>query len=86
MLKKRNWIRRRHLHRREHKVKAETEASVAIERARGEAEANRLLSESVTDELIRLKEAEANAKEAGRTRRTWIRNRQGADSVVVDDE
>ena len=41
------------------KVKAESEAAVAIEKARGEAEANRLLSESITPELIQMKEAEA---------------------------
>ncbi len=68
------------------KVKAETEASVAIERARGEAEANRLLSESVTDELIRLKEAEANAKEAEAHMKHGFVTVQGADSVVVDDK
>ena len=44
------------------KVKAEAEAAVMIEKARGEAEANRLVSQSITSELIQMKEAEARLK------------------------
>lgn len=58
------------------KVKAESEAAVAIEKARGEAEANRLLSESITPELIQMKEAEARLKHG------WV-TVQGAENVVT---
>lgn len=59
------------------KVKAEAEAAVTIEKARGQAEANRLLSESITPELIQMKEAEA------RLQHGWIEV-QGADAVVKE--
>ena len=58
------------------KVKAESEAAVAIEKARGEAEANRLLSESITPELIQMKEAEARMEHG------WV-TVQGAENVVT---
>lgn len=58
------------------KVKAESEAAVAIEKARGEAEANRLLSESITPELIQMKEAEARLEHG------WV-TVQGAGNVVT---
>lgn len=58
------------------KVKAESEAAVAIEKARGEAEVNRLLSESITPELIQMKEAEARLEHG------WI-TVQGAENVVT---
>lgn len=58
------------------KVKAESEAAVAIEKARGEAEANRLLSESITPELIQMKEAEARLEHG------WV-TVQGAENVVT---
>lgn len=57
------------------KVKAEAAAAVAIETARGEAEANRLISQSITSELIQLKEAEARLEHG------WI-TVQGASTVV----
>lgn len=60
------------------KVKAESAAAVAIEKAKGEAEANRLLSESITPELIAMKEAEARLKHG------WVEV-QGADSTVVKE-
>ena len=44
------------------KVKAEAKAAVMVEEARGEAEANRLVSQSITPELIQMKEAEARLK------------------------
>lgn len=59
------------------KVKAEAEAAVAIEKARGQAEANRLLSESITLELIQMKEAEA------RLQHGWVEV-QGAEAVVKE--
>ncbi len=59
------------------KVKAEAEAAVAIEKARGQAEANRLLSESITPELIQMKEAEA------RLQHGWVEV-QGAEAVVKE--
>ena len=58
------------------KVKAEGEAAVAIEKAKGQAEANRVVSQSITKELIEMKNAEARLKHG------WVEV-QGADSVVV---
>lgn len=60
------------------KVKAESAAAVEIEKARGEAEANRLKSESITPELIQMMEMEAR-KEHG-----WV-TVQGADTVVKEE-
>lgn len=61
------------------KAKAEADAQVTITNAKAEAEANRLKSESITDELIRMTEAEAR-KEHG-----WV-TVQGADAVVADEK
>lgn len=61
------------------KAKAEADAKVTITNAKAEAEANRLKSESITDELIRMTEAEAR-KEHG-----WV-TVQGADAVVADEK
>ncbi|MGN1098030.1 MAG: prohibitin family protein, partial [Clostridia bacterium] len=58
------------------KVKAEAAATVAIEKARGEAEANRLVSQSITPELIQMKEAEARLKHG------WV-TVQGGSTVVT---
>lgn len=44
------------------KVKAEAEAAVMIERARGEAEAYRIKSEQITDKLLKKWELDARAK------------------------
>lgn len=41
------------------KIKAENEAAIKVLEAEAEAKANKLLSESITDELVRMKEAEA---------------------------
>lgn len=60
------------------KVKAEAAAAVEIAKAKGEAEANRLISESITPELIEMKEAEARLKHG------WVEV-QGANSVVTTD-
>lgn len=61
------------------KAKAEAEAQVTITNAKAEAEANRLKSESITDELIRMTEAEAR-KEHG-----WVEV-TGADTVVANEK
>ena len=60
------------------KAKAEADAQVTITNAQAEAEANRLKSESITDELIRMTEAEAR-KEHG-----WV-TVNGAGSVVTTE-
>ena len=59
------------------KAKAEAAAAVTITNAEAEAKANQILSASITDELIRMKEAEARLKHG------WI-TVQGADTVVTD--
>ena len=61
------------------KAKAEAEAQVTITNAKAEAEANRLKSETITDELIRMTEAEAR-KEHG-----WVEV-TGADTVVANEK
>lgn len=58
------------------KVKAQADADVAIIKAEAEAKANKLISDSVTENLIALKEAEAR-KEHG-----WVEV-QGASNVVT---
>ena len=59
------------------KVKVESAAAVAIEKTKGQAESNRLVSESLTPELIQMKEAEARLKHG------WV-TVQGADAVVTE--
>ena len=61
------------------KVKAQTEADVKMIEAQAEADANKVLSESITPELIQMKEAEARLKHG------WI-TVQGADIVVTKGE
>ena len=61
------------------KVKAQTEANVKMIEAQAEANANKVLSESITSELIQMKEAEARLKHG------WI-TVQGADTVVTKGE
>lgn len=61
------------------KVKAQTEADVKMIEAQAEADANKVLSESITPELIQMKEAEARLKHG------WI-TVQGADAVVTKGE
>lgn len=60
------------------KTKAQAEADVKVIEAQAEAEANKILSESITPELIQMTEAEAR-KEHG-----WV-TVQGADAVVVQE-
>lgn len=61
------------------KAKAEADKAVTITNAEAEAESNRIVSQSITDELIWMKEAEAR-KEHG-----WVEV-QGADTVVTDNK
>lgn len=60
------------------KAKAEADKAVTITNAQAEAEANRIISESITDELIKMTEAEARKKHG------WV-TVQGADAVVTDE-
>lgn len=60
------------------KVKAQAKADVAIIEAKAEAEANRLVSESITPELIQMKEAEARMEHG------WVEV-QGASTVVTTE-
>lgn len=57
-------------------IKAQSEANIAIAKAQGEAEANRILAASITENLISMKEAEARLKHG------WV-TVQGADTVVT---
>jgi regulator of protease activity HflC (stomatin/prohibitin superfamily) len=59
------------------KIKAENEAAIKIMEAQAEAEANRLLSNSITPELIQMKEAEARLEHG------WI-TVTGNGTVVTD--
>lgn len=59
-------------------IQAETDAQIKITQANAEAESNRIISSSITDELIRMKEAEARNKFG------WV-SVQGANTVVTDN-
>lgn len=59
------------------KVKAQAEADIKVIEAQAEAESNRIVSESITDNLIKMKEAEARLKHG------WI-TVTGADTVVTN--
>ena len=59
------------------KVKAAAEAENTKTKAKAQAEANKELSASITDELIKMKEAEAHYKNG------WV-TVQGADAVIAD--
>lgn len=59
------------------KMQAEADAQIEITKAQAEAEANRLKSASITDELIRMKEAEAHMQHGFVTV-------QGANTVVAE--
>lgn len=58
------------------KVKAQTAADIEVIEAQAQADANRIISESITPELIQMTEAEARLKHG------WV-TVTGADSVVV---
>ena len=59
------------------KVKAQAEADVKVIEAQAEADSNRIVAESITPELIQMKEAEARLKHG------WV-TVQGADTVVTN--
>lgn len=59
-------------------IQAKNEADIKVTEANAKAEANRILSESITNNLIKMKEAEARYKHG------WI-TVQGADTVVTKD-
>ena len=61
------------------KIQAETDAQIQITKANAEAESNRVISSSITDELIRMKEAEARLKFG------WVTT-TGANTVVTDNK
>lgn len=58
-------------------IKAENEAAIKIKEAEAEAKANKIISESITQKLIDMKEAEARYKHG------WV-TVQGASTVVTD--
>lgn len=57
-------------------IKAQNEAAIKVAKAEAEAKANKLVSNSITDELIKMKEAEARLKFG------WVEV-QGSDVVTV---
>lgn len=59
-------------------IQAKNEADIKVTEANANAEANKILSESITDNLIKMKEAEARYKHG------WI-TVQGTDTVVTKD-
>lgn len=59
-------------------IQAQNDAAVKVAQAEAEAKANKLVSESVTDELIRMKEAEARLEHG------WVEV-QGSDVVTVKE-
>ena len=59
------------------KVVAESEAQVKVIEAQAEADANQIIAQSITPELIQMKEAEARLKHG------WVEV-QGADTVVTN--
>lgn len=61
------------------KVKAQTEADVKLIEAQAEADANKVISESITPNLIAMEEVEAHKIHG------WV-TVQGADSVVVSQD
>lgn len=58
-------------------IKAKNEAEIKVTEAKAEAEANKLKAASITDELIKMTEAEARKKHG------WV-TVKGADAVVTD--
>lgn len=61
------------------KIQAEADAQIAITKAQAEAESNRIISESITENLIKMKEAEARLKFG------WV-TVNGANTVVTNGE
>lgn len=61
------------------KAKAEANKAVTITNAEAQAESNSIISESITDNLIKMKEAEARLKHG------WVTT-QGANTVVTEQK
>ena len=59
-------------------IKAQNEADIALTKAKAEAEANRIIGESITPGLIQMKEAEARLEHG------WVEI-QGAETVVTKE-
>lgn len=59
------------------KIKAENDAAIKVLEAEAEAEANRVIAASITEELIQMKEAEARLEHG------WI-TVTGSDTIVTD--
>lgn len=62
------------------KIEAEGNAAVRLTNAKSEADANKLLQQSITDELIRMKEAEARLKHG------WVTVQSGGEVIVDSDK
>ena len=62
------------------KIEAEGNAVVRLTNAKSEADANKLLQQSITDELIRMKEAEARLKHG------WVTVQSGGEVIVDSDK
>lgn len=60
-------------------IQAENDAAIKITKAEAEAKANAIIASSITDELIRMKEAEARMEHG------WVTT-QGADAIVKDGQ
>ena len=60
-------------------IQAENDAAIKITKAEAEAKANAIVASSITDELIRMKEAEARMEHG------WVTT-QGADAIVKDGQ
>lgn len=60
-------------------IKAQNEAEIQVTKAKAEAEANRVKASSITDELIKMTEAEARKKHG------WVTT-QGVSAVVKEDK
>ena len=61
------------------KVQAQAEADTAVIKAEGEAKANKIKSDSITDNLIRMKEAEA------RMQHGWV-TVKGSGAVITNGQ
>ena len=59
-------------------IKAQNEADIKVKEAEAEAKANKLKANSITDELIRMKEAEARLKHG------WVTVQSGNAAVVTE--
>ena len=61
-------------------IKAQNEADIQITKAKAEAEANKVKAASITDELIKMTEAEARKKHG------WVTVMSGETAVVTKEK